>query len=120
MPSRLPDGEASFNEIYGVYKSRAGKKGFAFELTKEQFKEITSQDCFYCGKAPSHISHPGRYPGNYLYNSIDREDNSRGYILGNCIPACGDCNKMRNTFLTVDEMKVAMQAVLEYRNRKLN
>ena len=114
------EGVASFNELYGAYKYRALRKNFAFELSIEEFKKLTSENCYYCNKIPSHKMHPGRYNGDYLYNSLDRIDNSKGYILSNCITACGDCNNMRNTILTVDEMKVAMQAVIEYRNRKNN
>lgn len=49
---------------------------------------------------------------------LDRKDNSLGYIIDNVLPCCGDCNKVRNTVLTVEEMEVAMKAVLVFRSGK--
>ncbi len=28
-------------------------------------------------------------------NSIDRLDNTKGYIIDNCVPCCSDCNEMK-------------------------
>lgn len=119
--SKLKKGEACFNDLYGSYKRRAKKKQLEFNLSKEDFKAITSKNCYYCGKKPSHqlkIKY-NRYNGSYIYNSIDRINNSVGYIIENCIAACGDCNKMRNSILTVEEMKIATKAILKYRSENI-
>lgn len=48
--------------------------------------------------------------------SLDRIDHTQGYHSTNVVPCCGSCNQIRNIHLTFDEMKVAMNAVVKYRN----
>src|SRR5690348_14987028 len=41
------DGTAAFNTLYGNYKYRAKKLGVDFDLSKQQFRKITSSCCTY-------------------------------------------------------------------------
>jgi hypothetical protein len=43
---------------------------------------ITSCDCYMCGKKSN----------EYHLNGIDRVNNKNGYMIGNILPSCGDCN----------------------------
>ncbi len=54
-------------------------------------------NCYYCGASPSNVMHysNGKKIITY-YTGVDRVDNSKGYIPGNCVPACGFCNKAKN------------------------
>lgn len=88
-------GLASFNALYAGYRSSAIKRGYVFDLSKEEFLNITKQNCFYCGKLPSSVYHPKECIGEYVYNGIDRFDNSFGYTVSNCVPCCGECNKSK-------------------------
>lgn len=78
-------------------------------MTFEEWVEISSRPCHYCN------NEMGKTEG-YGVN-LDRIDCSKGYSKDNVIPCCGICNKIRNNFWTVDEMKVAVKAVLEYRRK---
>ena len=49
-------------------------------------------NCHYCGKPPNK-SH--RKCDTFLYNGLDRVDNSIGYIASNVVPCCYICNKMK-------------------------
>jgi hypothetical protein len=82
------------------------RRSIAFSLTFEECVSMWNQGCYYCGD--SLLNKSG--------SSLDRRDNNLGYSLENVLPCCGKCNKIRNTFLTVEEMKVAMTAVLLYRS----
>jgi len=62
------------------YKSRANKKGVPFELTKEYFDDLTKGVCKYCKRSPT------------TYFGVDRIVPSLGYILGNVVSCCWDCN----------------------------
>jgi hypothetical protein len=91
-------GVASFNNYIKGYKDSAAKRGYVFELTEDQFKEVIEKDCVICGAPPKVIS---RKTKNYsatpiLANGIDRIDNTKGYIVGNIQPMCGPCNKAKS------------------------
>lgn len=90
-------GEASFNEVYRRYKYHAKNKNLKFELSKEQFRNLTSKDCFYCNSKPNTSSniHKKRHNGVYVYNGIDRKNNNKGYVKNNCVPCCEVCNRMK-------------------------
>ena len=94
--SRIEFGEAAFNNLYDTYTKGARDRNFDFELTKSEFRILTQQDCYYCGLEPIQIKKGKNHNGNYLYNGLDRLDNSIGYYLDNIVPCCGRCNKMKS------------------------
>jgi len=92
-------GESGFNCLYKTYKSNAKARGLAFDLTKDEVKNITKQRCNYCGTSPFAVmKNPSKAnPGiaahsGYTYNGIDRQDPSIGYIPSNIVPCCKHCN----------------------------
>ena len=107
LPSanRLEYGQAHFNAYYNQYKIAAKKRNYIFNLNKENFKEITSKNCHYCDLPPQPITQRSqRHYGQYIGNGIDRKDNTIGYELGNCVPCCIMCNKMKRDFSYGDFM----------------
>lgn len=96
---RLQEYEASFNKLYSSYMREAKTRGYQFAITKEEFRCITSQNCFYCGSPPvrecKNNGKKSHFYGNYTYNGIDRVNNSKGYIKENCVPSCFTCNQMK-------------------------
>ena len=88
----LPSGEASKRKIYRVYKRIAKIRGFDFYITYEDFLKIVSKNCFYCDCKPSNIQKNKWGNGDFIYNGIDRIDNTKGYIDGNVVPCCYQCN----------------------------
>jgi len=92
----------AFNFMYDhAYRSRAIKRGLAFDLTKDQFRQITQMECHYCGAPPSQSNvrrvRTGRSTSIYVSNGIDRMDNSNGYTQDNCVPCCSTCNHAKHT-----------------------
>lgn len=101
----LKEGEAAKNLLYRNYMDSASKRNHSFTLSKEEFIGLTSQDCHYCGEKPlrsvrrAHLgtnSHKRGMNGDYLYNGLDRVDNTLGYTLENCVPCCWPCNELKN------------------------
>lgn len=86
-------------QVFNHYKREASERNFSFILSKEEFKEIISKSCFYCGAMPS--QKVIRYP-SFVYNGVDRVNNSLGYQLDNTVPCCWRCNRMKHT-LSVEE-----------------
>lgn len=81
------------------YRHQATKRGYCWELTREQFETITSQSCHYCGVIPlqsqAYRSRDVEVLDAYIYNGIDRQDNSQGYVSTNVVPCCGVCNRTK-------------------------
>lgn len=100
-PSK-PDGEAAKNEVYGRYKHGAKSRGHSFELTIKEFDELSKLLCHYCGADPSNTAYVSKNTGYFIYNGIDRKDNTKGYFLENCVPCCRVCNRAKNNMLYED------------------
>jgi hypothetical protein len=112
--------------LFNTYRQGAKRRGIAWELTLEQFKNATSSNCHYCDAVPKQKSYIGKrkkfvpYLHEYRYNGIDRKDNSRGYIEDNCVPCCSSCNYIKGWVLNEGEMMAAMKAIKEYRKQREN
>ena len=91
-------GSASANDVIYRYKRDANRREIEIALTKEEMMEIFRQKCYYCGASPSneHRNNSKKYNGSFIYNGIDRLDNTQGYYLFNVVPCCGVCNRMKS------------------------
>lgn len=92
----LLNGETAFNTLFSNYKKSTKLRGYLFDLTEEEFRKFTKQRCFYCGREPDKVMKTNRCNGEYLYNGIDRMDNTKGYSLENSVPCCKFCNLTKN------------------------
>lgn len=93
---RRPDGEAAFTEVYGRYRAGARTRGYDFNLTEEEFRELAENLCHYCGAEKTNKASTFKSTGFYHYNGIDRKDNTKGYSVENCVPCCYVCNRAKN------------------------
>lgn len=89
--------------LYEQYIRGANKRNHKFFLTFDEFINIISQNCHYCGEPPKratskmlitrgHINEPPLY-----YNGIDRKNPQLDYDIENSIPCCTFCNYMKHT-----------------------
>lgn len=94
--ARTSPGESGFNSILNDYRQGAKRRGLEFNLSKDEFRELTSSNCTYCGLSPSSISYGSKGAkkeyGKYTFNGIDRLDSSIGYEMNNCVTCCTECN----------------------------
>lgn len=99
--SRLTVSDAQVSIMYSNYKSRAKSKGWEFSLEREYFKILVSSKCHYCGIEPNKIRldrvKNKRQDGSvsFLTNGVDRLDSNNGYVMGNVVTCCEDCNKAK-------------------------
>lgn len=91
----LSKGESMFNSLFYNYRRRAKEKSLEWKLTKEQFKNLTQQSCVYCEVLPHRRLEKDDCSSPYIYNGVDRLDNSRGYTLENSVPCCYSCNVIK-------------------------
>lgn len=111
----LPNSEAAFNSLYTNLKNRAEKKELEFSITKDELKRLSKLPCYYCNKVEQNEYKTYHSTNSYFYNGLDRINNSKGYTINNVLTCCGICNKIRGNWLTIEETKIAVTAIMEYR-----
>lgn len=91
------------NYLFGSTKRNARKRGHQFLLSFDEFSEIISQPCFYCGEeprlmTPEQVDKRGdTHQPPIRYNGIDRLNPNGDYVVSNCVPCCPICNYMKHT-----------------------
>ncbi len=68
---------------YYVYTKNARLRKLAFSISVDTLSVLVSSKCHYCG-----INSPTM--------GVDRIDSSIGYEVGNVLPCCSTCNKMKS------------------------
>lgn len=93
-------GESATRYVYNIYRRGATQRGYSFNLSLEIFKELTALPCSYCGALPATemktTPRGSTFYGSFIYNGLDRVDNSIGYEEANVVPCCYMCNRMKN------------------------
>ena len=79
---------------YSGYKNDANRRGYTFEMTREQYDTFLETPCIYCKREITDTNKSG----------IDRRDSTKGYIEGNMDPCCTECNYMKGT-MSVDAFR---------------
>jgi hypothetical protein len=96
--NKLDKGVAASHCLFKNYLRDAKRRDLNFDLTLEQFLELTKQNCYYCEATPSKIMHNRRIKDSgYIYNGIDRLNNDEGYTLTNSVACCKECNYMKSS-----------------------
>lgn len=93
---RVP--QTAFEALYSKYKTSAKTRNLEFTLSFQEFTDIVSKNCHYCNAPPSQSRKSGRMNTDCcVYSGIDRVDNTKGYVQGNCEPSCKQCNYAKRT-----------------------
>lgn len=109
------------NEIYKNYSKAAKRRGYSFELTKDEFFELIAGNCEYCGIKPSTEWFGTKRTiidtSEFKYNGVDRVDNNEGYTIENSVSCCKFCNNAKNT-MTTEEFMEWITRVYKYQQGK--
>jgi len=95
---RKEPGSSYIRYKFSYYRRNAEIARHTFQLSLEDFKSITAQNCHYCGQIPEMPRNPSTRWARRVYNEtvpcngIDRADSSEGYSKENCVPCCHKCN----------------------------
>jgi len=95
---RLAPGRALRNEAVSTYLRHAKARGLLWDLSDQQIDALFAGDCYWCGEPPSNRRSRKASHGDFIYNGIDRVDNTVGYINGNVVSCCFVCNSMKRDF----------------------
>ena len=113
----LPPNVAAYRLIVRTYRLSARRKGLEFTLSDSEIKNLLDGNCRYCGSEPCGISKKG-LKGSYTYSGIDRVDNTLGYVGGNVVSCCKQCN-MAKGVMTEDQFMLKIQAFALTRRMRL-
>lgn len=143
--NRGPAGDVTLNCLETAMRRSAKHRGIVCSLTKEQFRQIITKDCFYCGEAPKRTNYYmkvaqekySRFYSDYTYsqrramspemadrqwvnaNGIDRKDNAIGYTLDNSVACCFRCNVTKLDG-SVEEFIAHCRKIVEFQDRNKN
>src|SRR3990167_3408464 len=112
---RLQDSElVGLNKVYLSYNYRANCLSYDFSLTKDEFYRLIKMPCVYCSAISSNTS---KLNNNrvFKYNTLDRIDSKKGYIISNIAVSCDTCNTMKMD-MTVESFLDHISKIYE-RNR---
>ena len=102
---------------YSCYKNGAKQRKIDFNLSHNDVKRIIFQPCIYCGYEGCdtyiHTKKAGR-----KYNGIDRINSSKGYQVGNIVPCCSICNKLKHTMSYSEWFDYLDQLASYYKDNK--
>jgi hypothetical protein len=86
---------------FNTTRAMAKHRKLSFELTFAQFHTIIKLPCYYCGSLTDvkQINNNSGKIWRLRANGIDRNDNSIGYIIENCVPCCQLCNFGKSNML---------------------
>lgn len=103
------------NEAYNAHLANAKTREYISYLSKEEFKDIISKPCLYCGKFSKRKNY---YTGAILeLNSVDRRNNEPYYKLENSQSLCFDCQKIKFD-KTHDDFLNKINEIVEYYFKK--
>lgn len=89
---------------YSVARAIAKRRGLTFALTKEEYAALIDNSCHYC--------HGELDPTG---GGLDRLDNKSGYYLGNVVPACGSCNRVKGDDFSYEQMLILGAIISQFR-----
>lgn len=99
--SKNPDPRVIWRCLVNQYITGARTRGYSWQLTFEEAKHFFEADCHYCGAPPATII-PSRRRISFVYNGMDRVDNTKGYTLENLVTCCGTCNMAKRAMTYTD------------------
>ena len=87
-------------------KRSAKSRRIYFDITFEQFLQISSRNCYYCDIEPKQCCKYENTYGDYYYNGMDRVDSKKGYLINNVVACCWNCNKAKASLSQEDFLRL--------------
>ena len=101
--------ESASRVKWNYAKQCARQRNSEWKLDFANYVLLVTQPCCYCG-----FLHTESGIG------LDRLDNNIGYVVGNVVSCCNECNVVRNSNFTPTEMLVLGQVVAQIKHTRMN
>ncbi len=121
-----PIEEITLHYLFLNKRKDAIKRGFVWELTKEQFAKLVFGNCYYSGLPPGttvnvlkhHALHESLVANGFItYNGIDRLDSSKGYVMDNVV-TCSEAFNKAKLNMSVEEFKAFIKVGYDHMFKK--
>lgn len=96
--------KVSLDSKWHTLIASARSRGLVLSLSKDEAIGFWTSACFYCGDKPLFDPEGGSL------TTIDRVDNTQGYIFSNVVPACLTCNRIKSN-ITLDVFQRAVSHI---------
>jgi len=96
-----------YSMFYEEHKKETSKRNLAHDLSLEDFIQLITSECYYCGNPPKQNK-----KRQIVKHGIDRVNNKNGYLKDNCVPCCKRCNWMKSD--------MNLQEFVEHLNKIIN
>lgn len=106
---RLDEYKKAPHTRYKNYQRNAKTKDRNFDISEDEFVEISKLPCVYCGE------YSDTYNGE-PFSGVDRVDSNLGYSIDNCVPCCTTCNRMKLD-LDVNDWIGKMKQIINHYNK---
>ena len=110
-PAKRPLGAAAAHMVYCQYRLNAKRIDRVFSINEAQFLKITQKPCQYCGAKPVNVGKSQCDSGDFIYNGLDRSDNSKGYTANNIVPCCKKCNRAKSRMTSGEFIELCNQVI---------
>jgi hypothetical protein len=91
--------------------SQAKSRNIVWLLGYDEWDEVVTGPCYYCGKENSKREYDSGRTMFVGYNGIDRIDSDDGYVVGNVVSCCKECNYMKRD-MELEEWYYHMETIL--------
>ncbi len=98
---------AAMRQCLNGYKQKARTRGLSFDLSDDEWINLTQQNCYYCGAHPGNVKRNESNPayGDFVYNGLGRVNNNIGYTPSNVVTCCRTCNRAKADMEMEDFLK---------------
>ena len=117
--------DAIWKQLYqSTIIKRSKKMGITSDISFDDFKKISIQNCCYCGLNNSNFAtdrnNKGKVSDKFIkYNGIDRVDSLKGYTKDNSVACCKYCNCAKNIMSKTEFMEF-IKRLYKYNFEKTN
>ena len=108
---RLSTGESAFNAVWNDYIQQSRRRNLKWYFIKRDARKLFESPCFYCGASPNTVKTIPKGQGSFVFNGIDRVDNSLGYTPENCVACWRVCNFMKQD-MSVEDFLIHIRKIL--------
>lgn len=108
-----------FTTVYNKLKYQSERRCLEMKLSYVDYVNLINEGiCHYCGDKLIINPHRNKQGLGFTGYQLDRVDNNKGYINGNCVPCCFSCNNIKSNKFTYEEFIIIAEAIKKVKQKR--